>query len=87
MGEGRVVTVEARAQVLGVSGKLLDISPKWIPEDPDMVSVSPDRGNAVEITVLYPGKSSLKLECEGFTRKLSILAVDRGAAIQVEISQ
>src|SRR6266511_4886793 len=81
-------TVDARVQGVDAKGEPVDISPKWIPSDPKMVTVSPGQGNAVQITVQRAGQSSLQVTSQGFTRTLSIKAAAyRGNAIQAEISQ
>lgn len=83
-----VFTVDARVQGLDVKGQPVDISPKWIPEDPKMVTVSPSQGNAVQITVLRAGRTSLKVTSQGFSKILYIKAAPyQGRAILAEISQ
>jgi hypothetical protein len=81
-------TVEARAHGLGAGGKpITPINPKWIPEDPDMVTVSPSEGHQVKITVRGAGQSSLKVAYGDLSRTLSIKAKYRGDTIQAVISQ
>ncbi len=84
---GNELTVEARAQGLDGSGRAMTITPEWIPSDPVMVTVSPDRGREVKITVERAGESSLKVISQDFTKELWIKAMDRGNAMQVEIYQ
>lgn len=83
---GKSCTVEARAQGLDAKGKPFAISPEWIPEDPDMVTVSPRQGYAVKITVQRAGQTSLKVSSEGVSKELAIKAAYKGDTIQVEIS-
>lgn len=84
---GKQLTIEAKAQGVDAKGRPLDISPTWIPADPEMVTVTPGPRNEVRITVLSPGQSSLKVVAPGFTKELSIKAKHQGNAMQVEISQ
>lgn len=63
------------------------LSPTWVPSDPGMVSVSSHLGNAVKITVMRSGQSSLTVTYGGASTKLFIKAVYQNSAMQVEISQ
>ena len=85
--DGKEITVDARAEVISASGKSTGIGPKWIPSDPEMVTVTPGQGNEVKITVRRAGQSSLKVAAPGFSRELSIKATLQGSAIQVDITQ
>jgi hypothetical protein len=81
-------TVEARAHGLDAGGgQMAAIEPSWIPEDPDMVTVSPSQGHQVSITVRGAGQSSLKVAYGDLSRTLSIKAEYRGDVIQAVISQ
>ena len=80
-------TVEARGQGLDAKGNPVDLSPEWIPADPEMVTVSPRLGKEVKITVQRAGQSKLKVTLRGFATELSIKAMKQGHALQVEISQ
>ena len=84
---GKEITVEARVEGLDAGGKPACASPAWIPEDPDMVRVSPDRGRQVRITVRRAGTSALTVACGKASRELTVKATAREDAIQVEISQ
>ena len=85
--EGKEITVEASAQGLDAKGKLIDISPEWIPEDPKMVAVSPGQGRQVKITVRRAGQTSLKVVSDGASKRLVIKATYQDGATQVEILQ
>jgi hypothetical protein len=87
VGEGKEVTVAATAQGLDATGKLLKISPEWIPEESGMVTVTPGQGDAVRITVKRAGQSKLKVVSSGVSTELLIKATNQGDTIQVEISQ
>lgn len=84
---GKQLTIEAKSQSVDAGGLPMDISPKWIPADPEMVEVTPGQGNEVKITVRRAGQSSLKVAGPGFSRELSIKATYQGSAIRVEIIQ
>jgi FKBP-type peptidyl-prolyl cis-trans isomerase FklB len=87
MGTNAQDTVDARVQGIDAQGRPIKISPKWTPSDPDMVTISPEEGNLVKITVKHAGESSIEVASEGVSRKLSINAKQQGNAIQMEISQ
>lgn len=84
---GKEYTVEARAKGIDARGRHIPIIPDWIPSDPEMVVLSPARGNAVKITVKRAGESLLKLTTAEFSRSLLISAEQIGNAMQVKISQ
>jgi FKBP-type peptidyl-prolyl cis-trans isomerase len=86
--DGKTLTVEARAYGLDDKGQGTNISPSWIPADPAMVTVSPNHGNEVKITVQHSGTSKLKVESPGVSRELLITAkYEGGNAVQVDITQ
>jgi FKBP-type peptidyl-prolyl cis-trans isomerase FklB len=80
-------TVEVRAQGLDVNGRPTKIDPEWIPSDPEMVTVTPARGEQVKITVKRAGESKLKISAQGLSRELILKATYLGKSIQVEITQ
>jgi hypothetical protein len=86
VGETRQVTVEARAEGIDGSGKPVAIEPQWITADPELASVSPERGKAVLITALRPGESSLRVVSEGISRDLAVKAAYKGEVLQVQIT-
>lgn len=81
-------TIEARALGIDDKGRPVNIRTEWIPIDPEMVTITPGRGNEVRITVRRAGESSLKVAAPGFSRELAIKARSyMGNSILVEISQ
>ncbi len=85
---GDTYTVEARATRVDAQGQPVQIIPKWIPADPDMVTVSPAQGSQVTITVKRAGESSLQVTTSnGMSKTLSITAAYKDNVMQVEISQ
>lgn len=87
VGQGREVTVEARAEVLDARGMKMKNGPEWIAADPEMVTVSPGQGNEVTITVKRPGESVLKVVSGEVTRELLIRATEKDQVLRVDISQ
>jgi len=87
VGEGDQVTVEARAHVLDAAGVATTIAPAWRSFDPGMVTVTPDTGNEVEITVRRAGDTRLDVTGPGVVRRLAISAAYPNGVIQVQISQ
>lgn len=80
-------TVEARVAGVDPKGSIGNISAKWIPSDPKMVTVTPDQGDEVKITVHRAGESKLKVASQEGSKELIIKAKYEGNAIQVEITQ
>jgi FKBP-type peptidyl-prolyl cis-trans isomerase len=87
VGEGKSVSVEARAHGRDTMGRPLDISADWIPTDPEMVTVTPNRSHEVRITVQRAGQSSLRVTSQGVSKELVIRATDQGNTLQLEIAQ
>jgi hypothetical protein len=86
--EGKTCTVEAHVPVIVSKGKRKKkITPRWIPSDPGMVTVSPSVGNRVKITVRRDGESKLKVAVPGAFTELSVKAAYQDNAIRVDISQ
>jgi len=79
--------VEAKASLVDASGRPTKSTIDWKASDPEMVAVSPARGEQVTITVKRAGESSLTLTSGAVSRKLGVKAVDRNGARQVSITQ
>ena len=84
---GLPYTVEARVEILGNNGQPLPVNFEWIPEDSEMVKVSPSQDKAVMITIQRDGDSILQVTTPDATKTLSIKAVYKANAIRVEITQ
>ncbi|OFW16725.1 MAG: hypothetical protein A3H27_09460 [Acidobacteria bacterium RIFCSPLOWO2_02_FULL_59_13] len=80
-------TVEARVAGVGSKGSLENMNAKWIPSDPEMVTVTPSEGNEVKIIVHRVGESKLTVASQGISKELAIKAEHKGEAMQVEIAQ
>src|SRR5919197_148958 len=79
-------TVEARAQGLDAKGHLFAISPDWIASDPEMVTVSPSRGEYVRIVVKQPGESKLRIVAGEISSEWLDQAKYLGSFIQLAIT-
>jgi FKBP-type peptidyl-prolyl cis-trans isomerase len=86
-GTSQSVTINARAHGRDATGKTVTIRPKWIATDPEMVTVTPDEGNAVSIMVRRVGQSSLRVTSQDVSRQLTINATSIGNVLQVQIGQ
>lgn len=84
---GAAFVIEVRAQGFDANGQLVDISPDWIPSDPAMVTISPNRGSQVKITVQRGGQSSLQVIAQGVSKTLTITSANQGNSMQVQIDQ
>ncbi len=87
VGEGGSVTVEAKVHDRARRGQPAIVKPLWISADPEMVTVTPNEGHEVKITVKRAGQSSLQVAAQGVSRELAIKATDQGNTLQVEIVQ
>lgn len=79
-------TVQARAEAVDSKGRATNAGLKWIPSDPEMVTVSPGEGQEVKIAVKRDGQSMLKVTSQGVSRELLIKAKHEGNSMHVEIS-
>ena len=80
-------TVEAQAQGLDAKGKPFAIRSDWIASDPDMVTVSPTRGDHVRIVVKRAGESKLKIVAGDISTERMIQAKYLGKFIQIAITR
>jgi hypothetical protein len=84
---GDTSTLEARSHVLDAKGMPMAASPTWAPTDPEMMEVSPSRGNQVRITVRRAGQSRLKLTYGGVSKELTVKAVHEAGTWRVDVVQ
>ena len=81
-------TVEAKVDGIDASGNpVRGIKAEWIPEDPEMVTVSAGRDNLVKILVHRPGQSNVMVVSGESTQTLSIKATTTNNVLKVVISQ
>jgi hypothetical protein len=79
--------VEARATAVDGRGRRLAVELQWKPADPEMVTVTPPRGDRVQIAVKRPGETRVTVGAAGATRTLNVKATRDGGTWQVSISQ
>jgi uncharacterized protein (TIGR03437 family) len=84
---GLTFTLEVRADGFDAQGFRVAINPQWTPSDPGMVTVSPNHGNLVKITVNRAGDSTLAVTAQGISKTLSIKATSQGGILVVQIAQ
>jgi hypothetical protein len=84
--EGKEATIEARVRGTNSSGKSINISPEWIPEDPGMVAVTSSQGDKVKITVRREGQTRLKVVASEVATEFLIKATYGVDTIRVDIS-
>jgi FKBP-type peptidyl-prolyl cis-trans isomerase len=79
-------TVEIRAEGIDASGRASRISPEWVSSNPDVATVSPDKGDDVQVKVHKEGESRLKVTYQGLTKELVIVAQKSGALMMFRIA-
>lgn len=80
-------SVELRASPVDARGRPMKSRVDWSASDPEMVSVSPSRGELVRIAVRRAGESSLTATSGGASRKLTVRASQAGGTWQVSITR
>lgn len=80
-------SVEAKASAIDAQGRPTRATIEWKTSDPEMVIVSPARGDQVTINVKRAGESSLTLTAGAVSRRLAVKAADRNGVRQVTITQ
>ena len=84
---GESATLEARAELVGASGRPLAARPTWKAADPEMVTVTPSQGDHVKITVRRPGQTHLTLAQGDASKDLTLNAVHQGGTWRVAVTQ
>lgn len=79
--------VDVRATGIDAKGGPVDISPEWIPSNPEIVTVSPDHGAQVKIMVKTSGQTGLKVQSQGISKELLIKSEYNAGIIRIEIIQ
>lgn len=82
-------TLEARTYYISEAGQQVAVSAEWVPANPNLVEVSPGKGDQVAITVKGIGKTSLLVKnSQGTSQTLYIKSSAKNDLIQmVEIFQ
>jgi hypothetical protein len=86
-GAGAQDTVEARARAVDAQGRPLKVNLEWTVADPELVTVSPPRGEQVRIAVKRVGQGTVTVKAGGTSRKLTVKVVETKGIRQVSISQ
>jgi hypothetical protein len=84
---GRQVTVNARAWGLDGGPEFRKIEPAWNVSPAGLMTVSPNQGQRVKLTVLQAGQGELLVTYGGLSKRLKVKAEYHDEALQVEISQ
>src|SRR4029453_15077583 len=73
----------------GAKREPVRIIPRWIPSDPEMVTVTPEQGAVVKIKVTKAGESKLEVASGGISKELLITSeyLPTTNAIQIHITQ
>ncbi len=70
---------------LDARGRAVKIAPTWT-GDPDMVSITPNEGRMVTISVLKPGQSDVVVTAGNVSQKLSVTSLQEDGVWSIEIS-
>ncbi len=84
---GASLSIDVRAFGVDALGGSTPISLKWVPEDPEMIAVSPGDGHQVALSVRRAGVSGVELFQAGRSRRLAVRASSNGSSLHVEIDQ
>jgi hypothetical protein len=84
--DGEKLIVEARANGFDIRGRQIQIVPAWKAENPAMVTITPEKGKQVMLTILKEGQSDVTVVFKNISRKLSIKARRQKEALVVEIT-
>jgi hypothetical protein len=86
---GPAATLRARAGEVDARGRTMreTLEARWIPSDPDMVSVRPAAPGEVTIVVHRPGESELRVVAGDRAAVLTVRSVVDGDAVQAIVSQ
>ncbi len=84
---GNRYVLDARAEFLDVNGQPIGVVFDWTPENPEMLKVTPGQDNTVEIRILRPGESLVRVTAQGQTKTFTIRAeIFEETAIEIEIA-
>lgn len=79
--------VETRARVVDTRGAPVKTVVEWTVSDPELLTVSPSRGERVTITAKRPGVGTVTVKARGASRTFTFKAENPGGAWQVTVSQ
>lgn len=84
--DGEKLIVEARALGLDIRGRQIEIVPEWKAGNPAMVTITPEQGKQVMLTILKEGQSEVTVAYKDVSRKLSVKARRQKEVLVVEIT-
>lgn len=84
--DGGSVAVRARVAVRDATGRPVRAAPEWSSARPEVASVSPRRGEEVEIVVRRPGQALVTVSHAGASRTLKVVTVPQRGGWRVEIT-
>lgn len=85
--QGESAIIEARAHVVGARDPARKDVPEWLVDSPERVTVTPAKGDEVQIEVKRAGESWITVSTPEVSRKLQIRATYQGESLQVDILQ
>ncbi len=80
-------TVEARAFAVDAQGRSTKVDAVWSASDPELLTVSPPRGDQVKITAKRVGQSNVTVTSGAASTKLIVKTVQKNGIRQVSISR
>lgn len=79
--------VETRARVVDARGAPVKTLVEWTVSDPEVLTVSPPKGERVTISAKRPGVSTVTVKAGGASRTFTFEADNPGGVWQVRVSQ
>lgn len=86
-GDSSLLTIRARARVVGDGPPRAPAGALWMASEPDMIAFTPDRGDEVEVVVLRAGESWITVNTGEVRGALRVKASPAGGRLRVDIAQ
>jgi hypothetical protein len=80
-------SVETRARAVSARGVPVKADPQWTVSDPEVVAVSPSRGERVTLTARRAGVSTVTVKAGGASRSFTVEAANPGGTWQLSLTQ
>jgi hypothetical protein len=87
VADGPVLTLEVKAEGLGMAGQPVGVAPAWTAADPGMIGLAHGGDGVVRITVQRPGQSTLSVAARGVSQQLLVTAEYLEGALVARISR
>jgi hypothetical protein len=84
---GGPIAFHARAAVFDGRDVKTDATPTWTAAEPDLVTVSPGRGDRVELRIGRPGRTTIEVRAGPARRTLDVRAFRDAGALRAEVTQ